>query len=39
MLNTVSTSDVFTSTMKQGAIYIVKVISANDSRTTKVIVK
>jgi len=39
LLNTVSTSDVFTSTMKQGAIYIVKVISANDSRTTKVIIK
>lgn len=39
MLNTVSTSDVFTSTMKQGSIYIVKVISGNDSSATKVIVK
>ena len=39
VLNTVSSSDVFTSTMKQGSIYIVKVISANDSRTSKVIVK
>jgi hypothetical protein len=39
VLNTVSSSDVFTSTLKQGAIYIVKVISANDSRTSKVIVR
>jgi hypothetical protein len=39
VLNTVSGSDVFTSTLKQGSVYIVKVISANDSRTTKVIVK
>jgi hypothetical protein len=39
VLNTVSSSDVFTTTMKQKAIYIVKVISANDSRTTKVIIK
>ncbi|MDD4992406.1 MAG: hypothetical protein PHR83_09265 [Paludibacter sp.] len=39
MLNAVSTSDVFTSTMKQGSVYIVKVISSNDSNTTKVIIK
>jgi hypothetical protein len=39
VLNAVSTSDVFTSTMKQGAVYIVKVISANDNSTSKVLVK
>jgi len=39
MLNAVSTSDVFTSTMKQGSVYIVKVISGNDNYTTKLIVK
>ena len=39
IMNAVSTSDVFTSTMKQGSVYIVKVISANDYSTTKVLVK
>jgi hypothetical protein len=39
ILNTVSTSDVFTSTMKQSSIYIVKVISGTDYSTSKVLVK
>jgi len=39
VLNAVSTSDIYSSTMKQSSVYIVKVISGNDNNTTKVIVK
>ncbi|MDD4970048.1 MAG: hypothetical protein PHT07_11545 [Paludibacter sp.] len=38
VLNKVSTSDVFTSNIKQGSVYLVRVVSANDYSTTKVIV-
>ena len=38
VVNTTSTSDVFTKTLKP-AIYIVKVLSANDTSTSKIIIK
>ncbi|MEI7503817.1 MAG: T9SS type A sorting domain-containing protein, partial [Paludibacter sp.] len=39
ILNTVSTSDVFTTTMKQGSVYIIKVVSGSDYSTMKVVTK
>lgn len=39
ILTATSGSDVFTTTLKQGSVYLVKVLSGNDAKTTKVLVQ
>ena len=39
ILNTKSTSETFTTSINQSSVYIVKVVSGSDSKTSKVIIK